>query len=246
MVRRLVAAGVGIVVLLLVVLLFRGCLSSRKENAMREYVQDVSGLVRESDQESRNLFRTLSAPADARDVDIQNRLNTLRAQGEQILDRTEALDTPDELKGAQSYLTEVLKFRRDGVAAIARDLPRASADQGDRAPGHRAGGGQHAELPDQRRDLPDPLRAPRCAARWRTRAWAASRSRAAASCPSPTGSCPPPSARRSPKLGGSGAERRGGRAGPARHRCRLGHAGRPDPEPRRAGGEHLRSPTTSR
>ena len=135
MVRRLVAAGVGIVVLLLVVLLFRGCLSSRKENAMREYVQDVSGLVRESDQESRNLFRTLSAPADARDVDIQNRLNTLRAQGEQILDRTEALDTPDELKGAQSYLTEVLKFRRDGVAAIARDLPRASADQGDRKQG---------------------------------------------------------------------------------------------------------------
>ena len=135
MVRRLVAAGVGIVVLLLVVLLFRGCLSSRKENAMREYVQDVSGLVRESDQESRNLFRTLSAPADAKDVDIQNRLNTFRGQGEQILDRAEALDTPDELKGAQSYLTEALKFRRDGVTAIARDLPRASADQGDRRQG---------------------------------------------------------------------------------------------------------------
>jgi hypothetical protein len=135
MVRRLVAAGVGIVVLLLVVLLFRGCLNSRKENAMREYVQDVTGLLRESDQESTNLFRTLAAPADAPDVEIQNRLNTFRAQGEQIQERAKALDTPDELKTAQSYLDETLKFRRDGVTAIARDLPRASADQGDRRRG---------------------------------------------------------------------------------------------------------------
>ncbi len=243
MVRRLVAAGVGIVVLLLVVLLFRGCLSSRKENAMREYVQDVSGLVRESDQESKNLFRTLSAPADAQDVEIQNRLNTLRAQGEQILDRTEALDTPDELKGAQSYLTEVLKFRRDGVTAIARDLPRASADQGDRKQGveqvaasmqnflasdviyqtrfapvaarraRRRGPGRRAD-PAQ----PLPARARLGPARHRRR--------------------PDPQARRQRR------QRQGGRAGPARHRRRLGHARRPDPEPRRPGREHPRSPTT--
>ena len=135
MVRRLVAAGVGIVVLLLVVLLFRGCLSSRKESAYREYVRDVSALVRESDQESRNLFRTLSAPADASDVQVQNQLNTFSGQAEQLVERADALDTPDDLEGAQSYLDETLDFRRDGVKSIATQLPAASADQGDRGKG---------------------------------------------------------------------------------------------------------------
>jgi len=129
------ALGVGIVVLLLVVLLFRGCLNSRKESAYREYVRDVSALVRESDQESANLFRTLTSPANASDVQIQNQLNTFSGQAEQLVERSAALDTPDDLKGAQSYLDEALKFRRDGVKAIATQLPAASADQGDRRRG---------------------------------------------------------------------------------------------------------------
>ncbi len=135
MVRRAIAIGVGIVVLLLLVLLFRSCQNSRKEDAFREYVRDVSALVRESDQESANLFRTLGAPANASDVQVQNQLNTFSGQSEQLVDRVEALDTPDDLKGAQSYLDEALKLRRDGVKAIATQLPRASADQGDRRRG---------------------------------------------------------------------------------------------------------------
>ncbi len=135
MVRRAVAVGVGIVALLLVVLLFRGCLNSRKENAFREYVRDTSALVGESDQESKNLFRILASPGNASDVQIQNQLNTFSGQAEQLVDRADALNPPDELKGAQSYLSETLKFRRDGVKAIASQLPAASADQGNRRRG---------------------------------------------------------------------------------------------------------------
>lgn len=129
------AIGVGIVVLLLVVLLFRGCLNSRKESAYREYVRDVSALVRESDQESKNLFRILGSPGNASDVQIQNQLNTFKQQAEQLVERADALDAPDGLKSAQGYLDETLKFRRDGVNTIAERLPAASADQGDRRQG---------------------------------------------------------------------------------------------------------------
>jgi hypothetical protein len=135
MVRRAVAAGVGIVALLLVVLLFRGCLNSRKESAFRDYNRDVTALVGESNQESKNLFRILAAPGNASDVDIQNQLNTFSGQAEQLVERADALDAPGDLKGAQSYLSETLKFRRDGVKAIATQLPAASADQGDRKRG---------------------------------------------------------------------------------------------------------------
>jgi hypothetical protein len=135
MVRRLVAFGVGILVLLLLVLLFRGCLNSRKENAYRDYVREVSALVQESDGESRNLFRVLTAPDSASDVDVENQLNTFSGQAGQLLERSAQIDHPGELDGAQRFLEEVFKFRRDGVAAIARQLPAASAQRGDQQKG---------------------------------------------------------------------------------------------------------------
>ena len=60
-------------------------------------------------------------------MQIQNQLNTFSGQAEQLLERAEALDTPDDLKGAQSYLDETLKFRRDGVKAIADAAARRPA-----------------------------------------------------------------------------------------------------------------------
>ena len=45
MVRRLVAAGAGIVVLLLLVFGLRSCLNSRKDSAYRDYNREVSDLV---------------------------------------------------------------------------------------------------------------------------------------------------------------------------------------------------------
>ena len=135
MVRRLVAAGAGVVVLLLLVFAFRGCLNSRKESAYRDYVREVSALVKESDGESRNLFRVLSGPDNAGDVDVENQLNTFSGQAGQLVDRASQIDHPGDLDGAQRFLEEAFEFRRDGVAAIARQLPAAIADQGDQKRG---------------------------------------------------------------------------------------------------------------
>lgn len=135
MVRRLVAAGAGIVVLLLVVVLFRGCLNSRKDSAFRDYVRNMSALVQQSNQESQGFFRTLQSPDNTSDVDIENQLNTFSGQAGQLVERATALDHPGDLDGAQQYLQETLQFRRDGVAAIAQQLPAAIADQGNRGQG---------------------------------------------------------------------------------------------------------------
>jgi CARDB len=135
MVRRLVAAGVGIVVLLLLVFGLRSCLNSRKDTAYRDYVREVSDLIRESDQESANLFRVLSGPDNASDVQVENQLNTFSGQAGQLVERAAQLNHPGELDGAQQFLEETFKFRRDGVAAIARQLPAAIAQQGDQKQG---------------------------------------------------------------------------------------------------------------
>lgn len=135
MVRRLVAAGAGIVVLLILIFLFRGCLDSRKDSAFKEYVRNMSALVQQSNQESQGFFRTLQSPDSTSDVNIENQLNTFSGQAGQLVERAAALNHPGELDGAQKHLQETLQFRRDGVAAIAQQLPAAIADRANRGQG---------------------------------------------------------------------------------------------------------------
>lgn len=135
MVRRGLAAGAGILVLILLVLGFRGCLDARKERAFQDYVRDTTALVRESNQQSDALFRLVGGSDRVGDVDVANQLNALARQSELIVDRTEETDTPDDLEGAQGYLVQTFELRRDGLRAIATELPNALAAQQDRREG---------------------------------------------------------------------------------------------------------------
>ena len=127
MVRRAVAFGAGLLVLLLFVFLVKGCLDSRKESAINDYVTDVDALMRESNQQSEALFALLEGGDGASDVDIENGLNSFRIQSAQLVDRARDLDRPDDLDTAQRYLVDALDLRREGVGLIADDLPAAIA-----------------------------------------------------------------------------------------------------------------------
>ncbi len=61
MVRRRVAAGVGVVLLIVIVLIVNGCLKSQKTQALKDYTSNVSRIVTASDQQvSQPLFAALS------------------------------------------------------------------------------------------------------------------------------------------------------------------------------------------
>jgi hypothetical protein len=130
LVRRTIAGVAGLFVLVLLVLLVRGCLDQRQERAMKSYVRDVSTLVGESDQQSDALFRLLKGTG-GRDqaVDVENSLNDLRVQSAQLVDRARRLDPPGDVDQAQDYLLESLQFRREGLGGIADNLPTALGDQ---------------------------------------------------------------------------------------------------------------------
>jgi hypothetical protein len=130
MVRRTIAVVVGLVVVLLLVIGFRGCLDARKERAMEDYVRTANELVNLSKAESGTLFDTLSAPSDqTQDVNRQNQANQLRVESATIADRAADLDPPDELADAQEYFLEALELRRDALAEIAAQLPGALAQE---------------------------------------------------------------------------------------------------------------------
>jgi hypothetical protein len=129
-VRRAIATGAGLLVLILLVFGVRGCLDARKERAIKDYVRDVGALVQESDQQSKSLFELLSSSGGREQaVDVENALNQLRIGGAQLVDRARDTDHPGEVDQAQRYLLETLEFRRDGMAEIADALPQALGDQ---------------------------------------------------------------------------------------------------------------------
>jgi Domain of unknown function DUF11 len=130
MVRRTIAIVAGLIVLILLVLGVRGCLNSRKESAMEDYVTDANALVRESNAESRSLFRVLQGPGGQdQAVNTESALNAQRVASSGLVDRASDLDVPDELSTAQRYLLETLELRRDGIAGVANSIPQALADQ---------------------------------------------------------------------------------------------------------------------
>ncbi len=130
MTRRAVAAGAGVVVLILLVLGIRGCLDARKDRAFRDYAGDVNAVVEESNNLANNLFETLSRPRNAEALDVQNEINALATDAEQLVERARDTDQPDELNGAHSRLVETLEFRRDALRNIAQRIPTALGERG--------------------------------------------------------------------------------------------------------------------
>lgn len=134
MVRRSLAAGAALVVLILLVFGVRGCLDSRKDSAINDWVRDVDALIKESNGESDSLFQQLDGSGGGTDVEVENALNSFRIQSAQLVDRAKGLDHPGDLDTAQAQLVETLDFRALGIAQIADALPSALTD-GDQAEG---------------------------------------------------------------------------------------------------------------
>jgi hypothetical protein len=128
-VRRSIAIGAGVIVLILLVLGVRGCLNARQERAFKDYVSDVQGLIGESNDLGKQMFELLEDPGNAGEVDITNAFNQYRNANAQLVERLSAVDHPDELDSAQNYLIETFEFRREGVDGIANALPQALAPQ---------------------------------------------------------------------------------------------------------------------
>jgi hypothetical protein len=128
--RRLAAAGVGVLVLILLVFGLKSCLGSRQERAMKDYVREATDIVQVSNQQGDALFRVLKGSGGSdQAVDLENSLNGYALQSAQLVDRARELDHPGDMNAAHDYLIETLEFRRDGLRGIADNLPKALSDQ---------------------------------------------------------------------------------------------------------------------
>jgi hypothetical protein len=132
MVRRGIAVGAGLLVLILLVFGIKGCLNARKDRAFRDYAADVRALVRESDGLSSKVFDVLSKPGNSDSLEIQMQISAQATDAEQLVERAKGTDHPDELNDAQHWIVTALEFRRDALKRIAERIPAALADKGRR------------------------------------------------------------------------------------------------------------------
>ena len=130
MARRAIAAGAGLLVLILLIFGVKGCLDSRKDRAFRDYAADVNAIVGESNNLANNLFEALSRPRNAEALDVQNEVNALATDAEQLVERARDTDHPDELNGAHRWVVDTLEFRRDALKNIAQRIPAALGERG--------------------------------------------------------------------------------------------------------------------
>jgi uncharacterized protein (TIGR02588 family) len=126
LVRRFIALGVGVVILILLLLGIRGCLDARKERGFENYARDLDAIVTESNQLSATFFDRLENPErNTSELTLQAQIGGDRNTAEGLLERVQGLDTPGELEGAQGELEQAFELRRDGLAGIAEQIPTA-------------------------------------------------------------------------------------------------------------------------
>jgi hypothetical protein len=134
-VRQAVAAGIALVLLILIVLGVRGCVNSRQENALRDYNRDVTAVITDSDREVMQPFFTLLSNGAEEGQDLQVQVNQLRQGADDDVSRAEGFDVPDEMAEAQDNLLLVLNLRAEAIRKIADRIPAA---QGRGTPARRA------------------------------------------------------------------------------------------------------------
>jgi hypothetical protein len=126
MVRRRWAAGIGVALLIVIVLVVNGCLSSQQQTALKDYNRNVSRLARESDEQvSRPFFSTLSSAAGKSALSVEVQVDQLRIQAQNLANRARAMSVPSEMNNAHRNLLAALDLRVEALTKIAALLPTA-------------------------------------------------------------------------------------------------------------------------
>jgi CARDB protein len=128
MARRAMAAGAGVVILILIVLGVRGCLDARKTRSFENFNADLRSLVSQTNTLSKSFFGQLTNPSSNR-LEFQTQLKTDAGTAAQLAARADALSTPGELGAAHADLDLAYELRANALTGIADELAGGKANQ---------------------------------------------------------------------------------------------------------------------
>lgn len=121
LVRRLVAAGVGLVFVLVLVFGVKGCLNSRSEQALKDYNRDVASLVGEADSNTDEFFNALTTTGTS-PVEVQSQISQFRQRAKSQANQARKFSVPGDMKPAQRSLLLSLGLLEETMGKIAEKV----------------------------------------------------------------------------------------------------------------------------
>ena len=127
LIRRLIGVAVGLAFLILLVFGVRGCLEARKDRGLRNYDQDVSAIMAQSEQSGKDFFDVLNGSGGNSSLEARQQVLAQRDASQALLDRANEISVPDQMKDAQNALEQTLTLRRNALTSIAGNVSQATA-----------------------------------------------------------------------------------------------------------------------
>lgn len=128
--RRGLALGGGLVLLILIVLGVKGCLDARANRELSDYARNVTQIVEETEQTSKSFFEKLESPGNASVTDFVDQVNASRSAVDAYATRIDDLSAPGDMSRAQSNLELVYELRANAMDEIAEKMSTALGDAG--------------------------------------------------------------------------------------------------------------------
>jgi hypothetical protein len=130
MLRRGLALGGGLILLILIVLGVKGCLDARANRELSDYARDVTQIVEETDQTSKSFFDKLADPGTLSVTEFIDQVNADRSAMDNYASRVDGLGAPGDMDRAQSALELVYELRASAMGEIADKTRTALGDVG--------------------------------------------------------------------------------------------------------------------
>jgi hypothetical protein len=130
MLRRALALGGGLLVLVLIVLGVKGCLDARAHRALSDYSRDVGQIVEETEQTSKTFFGKLEDPGTLSVTEFETEVQAERSAIDNQASRVDGLSAPGDMGSAQEALELAYQLRSSGMAQIAAKISTALGDAG--------------------------------------------------------------------------------------------------------------------
>lgn len=130
MLRRALALGGGLVLLILIVLGVKGCLDARANRELSDYARNVTQIVEETRQTSKSFFAKLEDPGNASVTDFVDQVNASASAMDAYATRIDEIDTPGDMSSPQGNLELAYQLRASAMNEIAAKMSTALGDRG--------------------------------------------------------------------------------------------------------------------
>ena len=125
-VRRRILLGVAIVLVIVAVLVVRGCVQSEATNAVTEWDHEVATIASESNsQVSKPLFSALTNASSKTAINVEGQINQLRLKSQELASHASSLSAPGELESAQRSVVLAMNLRAEAMTKIAALIGQA-------------------------------------------------------------------------------------------------------------------------